>query len=302
MRWMFVNPLRPFVLLAGGASMLLSVAMLVPSLYMLQVFDRVFASRSMPTLAMLSVLAAGALVFAYWMDVARAKALATAGDALQRALSPPILEQVLRLAAARSESSTSRLGDVAKLSSFIGGSGVRALFDAPWLPIYLLVIGLLHPLLGVSAALGALALGVLAVLTERLTRTDTESTSRRARDVHLEADRFTRHAEVLAAMGMVPNAVAAWASRNEELQDARAGLMAQMDRIAVLNDGALQTFGSPAEVLAKGAAVVRALPKHAAPITSTAGEPKQQKPIAAAAGAPRQPAALASSAARQVAA
>jgi ABC-type protease/lipase transport system fused ATPase/permease subunit len=82
----------------------------------------------------------------------------------------------------------------------------------------------------------------------------------------------------------------------------RAGLMAQMDRIAVLNDGAVQTFGSPAEVLAKGAAVVRALPKHAAPIAPAAGEPKQQTPVAAAAGAPRQAAALASGAARQVAA
>jgi len=232
MRWLFVNPLRPFVLLAGGASMLLSVAMLVPSLYMLQVFDRVFASRSMPTLAMLSVLAAGALVFAYWMDVARAKALASAGDTLQRALSPSVLEQSLRHAAARPDFTTSRLGDVGKLSSFLGGSGVRALFDAPWLPIYLLVISLMHPLLGVAAALGALALGVLAVVTERLTRAPTETTSRRAREVSLEAERFTRHAEVLAAMGMTSGAVAAWTTRNEHLQDARTALGRSAARLA----------------------------------------------------------------------
>src|SRR5690349_346444 len=103
MRWLFVNPLRPFVLLAGGASLLLNAAMLVPSLYMLQVFDRVFASRSLSTLAMLSLFAVLALAFAWWMDVARARALAAAADAIQRLLSPPVLEQSLRASAATAD-------------------------------------------------------------------------------------------------------------------------------------------------------------------------------------------------------
>src|SRR3954453_4290509 len=103
MPWLFVVPLRPFILLAAGASLLLNIAMLVPSLYMLQVFDRVFASRSIPTLLMLSLLALCALWFAYCMDVARSRALAAAGDALHRMLSPPVLAQTLRRAAAGEE-------------------------------------------------------------------------------------------------------------------------------------------------------------------------------------------------------
>jgi ABC-type protease/lipase transport system fused ATPase/permease subunit len=82
----------------------------------------------------------------------------------------------------------------------------------------------------------------------------------------------------------------------------RAGLMAQMDRIAVLNDGALQAFGPPAEVLAKGAGIVRALPKHPMPTAAATRESKQQTPVTAATGASRQPAALVAGAARQVAA
>ena len=74
MRWLFVARLRRFVLLAAAASLLLNLALLVPSLYMLQVFDRVFASRSVETLVMLSLFAAAALAFAYCMDTARAAA------------------------------------------------------------------------------------------------------------------------------------------------------------------------------------------------------------------------------------
>src|SRR5215471_11155038 len=71
MRWLFTRSLRPFVLLAAGASLLLNVAMLVPSFFTLQVFERVFASRSIETLVMLSVLTLLALGFAYCMDTAR---------------------------------------------------------------------------------------------------------------------------------------------------------------------------------------------------------------------------------------
>jgi len=84
MRWLFVSPLRPFVALAAVASLLLNLAMLMPSLYTLQVFDRVFTSRSVETLVMLSALTLAALVFGYCMDVARSRALASAGRTLHQ--------------------------------------------------------------------------------------------------------------------------------------------------------------------------------------------------------------------------
>jgi ABC-type protease/lipase transport system fused ATPase/permease subunit len=99
MSWLFASRLRPFVLLAAVASLLLNVAMLVPAIYMTQVFDRVFASRSVETLVMLSILAALALVLAYAMDALRGRTLAAAGRILEERLAPAALADVLRDAA-----------------------------------------------------------------------------------------------------------------------------------------------------------------------------------------------------------
>jgi ABC-type protease/lipase transport system fused ATPase/permease subunit len=83
MTWLFASRLRPFLLLAGIASLVLNVAMLVPALYMSQVFDRVFSSRSVETLVMLSLLAGLALALMYGMDTLRARTLASAGRVLE---------------------------------------------------------------------------------------------------------------------------------------------------------------------------------------------------------------------------
>ncbi|MEO8152143.1 MAG: type I secretion system permease/ATPase [Rhizobacter sp.] len=235
MRWLFASPLWPFISLAAGASLLLNLAMLVPSLYTLQVFDRVFASRSIETLVMLSLLTALALGLAYCMDVARSRALAAAGRALHLALSPAALEQALQQGAAGSRrADTDRLRDVTQLRNFLGGSGVRALFDAPWLPIYLLVIGLLHPLLALTAGLGAAALVLLAAATDHLTREGTDTALRRSRSVGRQAESLMRHAEVIIGMGMVSNAIAAWHAKHEKLADEQMRLGAVSSRLSAL--------------------------------------------------------------------
>jgi len=235
MRWLFVPPMRSFVMLAAAASLLLNLAMLVPSLYTLQVFDRVFASRSIETLLMLSLLTLLALALAYCMDVARSRALASAGRALHLALSPAALEQALVQATSSARrAEMDRLRDVTELRNFFGGSGVRALFDAPWLPIYLFVIGLMHPLLGLAAGLGAAMLALLAVATERLTRDPTESALRQSRSVGRQAESLSRHAEPIVGMGMVASAVGAWRARHEALQDEQARLAALTSRLSAL--------------------------------------------------------------------
>ena len=94
--------------------------------------------------------------------------------------------------------------DVAQLNQFLNGTGVRALFDAPWLPIYLCVIALMHPWLGITAAIGAVALSAIAVATERLTRSDSDALLRRSRGVGRHAESLVRQAEVFVGLGMVP--------------------------------------------------------------------------------------------------
>jgi PrtD family type I secretion system ABC transporter len=223
MSWLLARQLRPFVLLAATASLVLNVALLAPALYMLQVFDRVFASRSIETLVMLSLLAALALLLAYFMDTVRARALAWAGRALERRLAPAALEGVLRDAAAPSGRADSDLvRDIGQLRSFLAGSGIHALFDAPWVPIYVLVITLMHPLLGATAALGASLLLVIAFLTEKLTHEPVREAvaGSRARAQHAEA--LARNAEVIVGMGMTGAAVAAWQAGQERLLETQA--------------------------------------------------------------------------------
>jgi PrtD family type I secretion system ABC transporter len=236
MTWLFASRLRPFLLLAGVASLLLNVAMLVPALYMTQVFDRVFASRSVETLVMLSALAALALVLMYGMDTLRARTLACAGRVLEERLAPVALADALRDAVrpGSGRADTEALRDVARLRSFLGGPAIQSLMDAPWLPVYLLVITLMHPVLGGVAALGSLVLAALGVLTERLTRKPQERLQKSARVASRRADALTRNAEVIFGMGMGRSAVDAWRGDQEALLQLQAQLATRSARLAAL--------------------------------------------------------------------
>ncbi|HVY05514.1 MAG TPA: type I secretion system permease/ATPase [Burkholderiales bacterium] len=262
MRWLFAAQLRPFVLLAGLASLVLNLALLMPSIYMMQVFDRVFASRSLETLTMLSMLAFLALALGYCMDVARSRALGWAGRALDRSLSSEALREILHDASGvAGRASTDALRDIAQLRAFLGGTGINALFDAPWLPIFLLVIGLMHPLLGLAAALGACALAVLAILNEGVMRGRAESSMRASRDTTRQAEVLTRNAEVIIGMGMTRAAVAGWQVHHGRLLDAQARLAAGSSRFAAAARLARQ--GLQIVMLALGAWLV--VDRHASP-------------------------------------
>jgi ABC-type protease/lipase transport system fused ATPase/permease subunit len=202
MRWLFAQQLRPFVTLAAGASLLLNLALLAPALYMLQVFDRVFASGSIETLVMLSIPVLIMLTFGYFMDAARARALAAAGRRVEASLAPAALgNQLHHAATAGAQRTDDALRDVAQLRTLLATSGVVALFDAPWVPLYLLLITLMHPLLGGVATLGAISLVALSLFTEHATRQLTERALQATRATHRRADSLVRNAEVIVGMG-----------------------------------------------------------------------------------------------------
>lgn len=218
MRWLLSKRLRSYALLAGAASLILNLALLIPSIYMLQVFDRVFSSRSEETLVMLSLLALVALVLGYFVDSVRAEALGCAGRALDRHLSPRALAGTLHHAAVHAGmGNTDVLRDISALRNFLASGGMLAIFDAPWVPVYLLVITLMHPLLGVTATIGAALLLTLAAATELLTRRQTEDAQQKGRSASEFAQALTRNAEVIVGMGMLRQAVDAWTERHEQL-------------------------------------------------------------------------------------
>lgn len=219
---------RAYFVYAGLFSLAINLLLLAPPLYMLQVFDRVLASRSDETLIALSIAAAAALVMMACLEVLRARLLAAAGAALDRQLGPRVLEGLLAQSARLSGAAhVHGLRDVATLRGFLGGSGLIALFDAPWLPLFLAIIFLFHPLLG-AVALGAAALMMLlAWLNERLTREPLERAQAQARQAGRFIDLGVRNAEAVSALGMLP----ALARRWRELNDAALGEQLRASRL-----------------------------------------------------------------------
>src|SRR5262245_6073880 len=215
--WLFAKRLRPFVLLAAGASFVLNVALLMPALYMMQVFDRVFGSGSIETLVMLTLITLLFLAGGFCVDAARARALAWAGRSLDRRLSPAALAASLEhTAASPGRADTDALRDIAQLRGLLAGNGILALFDAPWLPVYLAVIALMHPALGAVAALGAALLLGLGVLNDRLTRGRAAAMLARSRAALRGAEALARNAEVIVGMGMTRSAVARWQESHDD--------------------------------------------------------------------------------------
>jgi ABC-type protease/lipase transport system fused ATPase/permease subunit len=194
---------------------------------MLQVFDRVLASRSEETLLVLTVAAVGALGAMALLDLVRARLLAAAGIGLERLLGPRALEALLsheaRLCRARAAQAPA---DAQALRAFLTGSGVLAIFDAPWLPIFLLLIALFIPLLGAMALGGAVLMVVLAVLNERLSRAPLARAHAAARRGARFVEAAARNTEVVSALGMLPALAARWqrlttATLAEQLQASR---------------------------------------------------------------------------------
>jgi len=211
-----VSHLRPLFLFAALFSLAINLLLLAPPLYMLQVFDRVLSSRSEETLAVLSSAALIALFAMALLDVVRARLLAAAGAALDRQLGPRVLERLLAQTARLSGAAhLNGLRDVNTLRGFFSGPGLVTVFDAPWLPLFLLLIFLFHPLLGVLALGGAILMVLLAFLNERMTRKPLERAQTQARHAGRFIDVAARNAEVVEALGMLPAVTQRWAVLNE---------------------------------------------------------------------------------------
>jgi len=210
---------RPFFLYAGLFSLCINMLLLAPSLYMLQVFDRVISSRSNETLVMLTLVTAGALVVMAMLDLLRARLLAAAGVALDALLGPRVLDGLLDNAAKLGGTEyVHGLRDVSILRGFLTGSGIFALFDIPWLPFYILVIFIFHPLLGVVALVGATLLLVLAYFNEKLTREPLERLQNGTRRASRYIDTSLRNAEVVSGLGMLQAVTRRWAAMNADVQ------------------------------------------------------------------------------------
>ena len=209
-------PLRPLLVYAGLFSLAINLLLLAPPLYMLQVFDRVLSSRHTETLLVLTAVTVGALVLMALLDALRSRLLGAAAVALDRRLGPQLLDGlVARAARLGGAAYLGGLRDVATLRAFFNGQGLLALFDAPWLPLFLALVFLFHPVLGALALAGSVVMLLLAVLNERVTRRPLEGAQAAARQAARFIDGSLRNAEVVSALGMLPAVTRRWASLND---------------------------------------------------------------------------------------
>jgi PrtD family type I secretion system ABC transporter len=202
----------------GAMSCMINLLYLTGSLFMLEVYDRVLPSRSVPTLVGLIVLAGGLYIAQGALDLIRGRILVRIGTELDESLNQRVFDTVVRLpltTGGRNEG-LQPLRDLDNVRSFLSGMGPGAFFDLPWLPFYLAICFAFHVMIGLTALVGAVILVTLTVVTEFMSRAPArEAMGLAARRNDLAAT-SRRNAEVLVAMGMSGRLNKRWSEANEK--------------------------------------------------------------------------------------
>ncbi len=203
-------------------SIFFNLLMLTQPLFMLVIFSNVLTSRSLETLMLVTMAATLALLIQAGLDLVRSRVLIRVGVTLDAQLTPQVLDALLRHAAGSTRRNAQRLRDVATLRGFITGPQIFTLFDAPFVPLYVVVIYLLHPALGHLAFLGSLALLAIAAVNELITRAPMKDAMAASRSAQQRVEEFVRNADAIEAMGMMPAVIDQWQVHNSKSLSALA--------------------------------------------------------------------------------
>lgn len=210
---------RPLAHLAV-LSFFVNLLLLAPALFMMQVFDRVLVSRSLDTLLVLLIGMAVALGLSMALDYLRNRLQGVVGNMVSEYLSPATASAVLAQAARRTHSpGAANLRDVNALRTVFSGQGLLAILDVPWVVIYVAVIWLAHPYLGVASAVACLIMLGLALLNDRLTRSNIEALQANAWKTNRYLEASVDNAEVVETLGMRRNLVERWRRMNASVTD-----------------------------------------------------------------------------------
>ena len=202
-----LRDLKAYFMYAGLFSAAINFLMLTPIIYMLQVYDRVVASGSLSTLAMLSIMMVGLLLAAGGFEWVRSAILIRASNQIEAKLRRRVSEATFKrsIMTGGRNNSTQSISDLISLRQFLTGNGLFAFFDTPWFPIYVGVMYLFHPWFGLAGIIAGLIMLTFTLSTEILT-------SRELKEANKESSIFTnqvqgslRNSEVIDAMGMGPN-------------------------------------------------------------------------------------------------
>jgi ATP-binding cassette subfamily C exporter for protease/lipase len=229
----------------GAFSAIINLLMLTPSLYMLQVYDRVLQSRNDITLLMLTLLMLGAYLLMGALELIRSFVLVRVGARFDMTLNKRVytaaFEQNLKQAGGNAGQS---LSDLTSLRQFLTGNALFAFFDAPWFPVYLIVIFLFEPALGMFALAGTAILVVLAFVNERVTKQPlTEANTMMIASSNLATNNL-RNAEVIESMGMLPNLIGRWFKLHSRFLKLQADASERAGKIAAVTKFVQTSFQS----------------------------------------------------------
>jgi len=197
-------------------SMAINVLMLAPTIYMMQVSDRVMTSRNLVTLLMLSLIALAIFAVMGVLEWARSRVLVRLGVRLDRRIGARLLSLSHRFEVENLGDSRRLLSDLTQLRTFLTGFAIFALLDAPWVPIFLVVTMLLHPVLAAVSLGGSVVMVILTYVTERSVRTPLEDSNNSAAETAQFVATNMRHGEVIEAMGMFPMMLQRWQQKQNK--------------------------------------------------------------------------------------
>ncbi len=229
---------RTAVFTAALFSLFMNLLLLVPSLYMLQVYDRVLSTGSVPTLLMLTLIATFLFIVFGGLEWLRSQVMIVASMRFDAMLGPTIHDAIFArtLATAGRQASAQPLEDLDKVRQFITGPGLFALLDAPWVPVYVVIMYVFHPWMGAAALFSIAVLVIFTIWTEMATAHLLQEANRANIAANQQTASHLRNAEAIAAMGMLPSLRERWLGERHAALDAqhrasaRAGLISAMSK------------------------------------------------------------------------
>ncbi|MEQ1880229.1 MAG: type I secretion system permease/ATPase [Burkholderiales bacterium] len=222
--------IKPLLLHLAGFSFVINLLYILPAIFTLQVFDRVLPSSSGETLLVLIAGVGLALGILLILDYARLRLQQVTGNIIDERLSPPVVHTIVKAAARAPQGARSEaIRDVGMLRNLFSANGVTALFDAPWIVVYVGVIWLFHPMLGWGAAFCSALMLLLAWLNDKFTRGAMDKLQSEGRRASRYVEGSMRNAEVLQAMGMTERMLRRWRG----LQDGVLGMQTRTARASV---------------------------------------------------------------------
>lgn len=213
-----------------------NILMLIVPLFTMQVYDRVMTSHSTDTLLMLLLIAWAGLMLAGVLDYIRGRTFQILGSIVTRRLNAPALQAAVVDALGGGRSTSQTIRDLNDVRTFLTGSAITVPLDLIWVPLFLVVLFLLHPAYGALACGAAVALLVLSIVTDLASRRTLAEANEAAARAFAEVGSTVRHAEAIEAMGMLPAVSRRWQERQalmSELMErgtSRARAMAAVSR------------------------------------------------------------------------